>query len=281
MKQCIGLIKRHQGGFSLLEVMIALLIFSVLIITAVNVVKSQREYSHLLENQHYMNQVKKGFITFVKVNRFLPCPDTDGDGKENREGAPNFECTLARGQVPFLDLGVPARDAWNQPLFYAVNTRADSSGLLDIADPVASASYFNNQAAPVFGLNTLPMSVPVTGDPTVGGGAGNYRICSETTNTTTGCNATTPNGQLLEAFAIAVVVSFGENGARTWGAIHSGINGNTIGLDLAEVENMDGDQNYWQAVGSQRTGQRFDDQLFWLLGSDIKYAVISSGGILD
>ena len=238
----------------------------------VNVVKNTREYSHLLDNEHYMTHVKEAFITFVKVNRFLPCPDTDGDGKENREGTPNFECTFARGTVPFLDLGVPATDAWGQPLLYAVNERTDANGLLEITLPLESASYFNSQSAPVFNWNTLPIGLNADG--------GNYRVCGELTPLAMGCSTATTNENLLEGSAIAVVVSFGENGSATWNAINANVLGASIGLDDAEAENMDGDQDYWKAIGSQREGQRFDDNLFWLLGTDVKYAVTSSGGTL-
>ena len=261
-----------QKGFSLLEVVIALMIFIILMVVSVDVLKNTREYDHLLENQHYMNEVKNAFITFVKVNGFLPCPDTDGDGKENREGAPDFECTFARGTIPFLELGVPATDVWHQPLLYAVNERTDTSGVLEITNPLESASYFNNQSAPVFDWNTLPIGVIPDG--------GNYRICGELTNMTAGCSSATSNAELLEASAIAVVLSFGENGNVTWNAINTNASGASIGLDEAEIENMDGDQDYWKAVGSQREGQKFDDSLFWLLGTDIKYAIVSSGGTL-
>jgi len=261
-----------QKGFSLLEVMIALAVFIVLMVVTVNVVQNQRGYDYIVKNEHYMNQVKEAFMTFVKINHFLPCPDTDGDGQENRVGA---ECSFMRGTVPFLDLGVPATDAWNQPLLYAVNERADgpNQGVREIHLPDQSASYFNNQSAPVFDFNTLPIGQ-------VGDG-GLYRICGEMTPVVMGCStATAPDRLFLEEFAIAVVVSFGENGSATWNAINSNGTGASIGLNEAETENMDRDQDYWQAVGSQREGQRFDDQLFWLLGTDVKYAVISSGGTL-
>ena len=266
-----------QKGFSLLEVMIALMVFVVLMIVTVNVVKNTREYDHLLENQHYMNEVKNALITFVKVNGFLPCPDTDGDGKENREGAPDFECTFARGTIPFLELGVPATDVWHQPLLYAVNTRSDAVGTeLEINQPLNSAAYFNSGdvpalgAAPVFEWNTLPIGENRAG-------AGNLRVCAEIA---TDCSATTGGNDLLERAAIAVVVSFGQNGHATWNAINTNASGASIGLDDAEIENMDGDMNYWQAIGSQREDQKFDDHLFWLVGTEIKYAIVSSGGTL-
>jgi len=262
-----GLWVKQQKGFSLLELVIAMAVLAALAVVTVNVVKNQQEYSHATQNEQYMKQVKSAFMTFVKTNGFLPCPDTDGDGRENRVGTSPFACTLARGMVPYLDLGVPRADAWQQPLFYAVNDKSDISGVLDIVNPNEAASYFNKQNAPVFGFRTPPVGAI--------GGRGNYRICSELTDVAIGCTSST--GSLVEEFAIAVVVSFGQNGAATWNERSTGV---SAGLDAAEAENMDNDQNFWQAEGSQRAGRAFDDQLFWLLADDVKYAITSSGGNL-
>ncbi len=264
---------QKSRGFTLLEMALALGILVILMVATVQVVKNEREFSQMAKNEVYMKDVQEALMTFLKVNRFLPCPDSDGDGKENRQAVAPFECTEAEGQIPFLDLGVAQEDAWHQPLFYAVNARADRNGILDIWNPLASASYFNNQGAPVFGLNTRPFGGSASGR----GGAGNYRVCGERTPVAMGCSATTGNGFFLEEFAIAVVVSFGQNGAATWNAINTNTN---AGLGEAETENMDRDQNYWLATGSQREGQSFDDQLFWILNSDVNYAILSSGGTL-
>jgi hypothetical protein len=209
-------------------------------------------------------------MTFVKTNGFLPCPDTSGDGKENRVLVAPFACIDEVGLLPFLDLGLPSEDAWGQPFLYAVNTRADSSGVLSIADSTASASYFNNQNSPdpFFNIRTRPFG---NGD----NGAGNYSICGEeTASTLTTCLA----ADLIESAAIAVVVSFGQNGAATWVELGGGA---SAGLDNAESENMDNDQRFWKATGSERNGARFDDQLIWITAWDMKSAIISSGGNLD
>ncbi|MCF6254279.1 MAG: prepilin-type N-terminal cleavage/methylation domain-containing protein [Thiomicrorhabdus sp.] len=262
-----GLGVEQQKGFSLLELVIAMAVLAALAVVTVNVVKNQQEYSHAIQNEQYMQQVQSAFMTFVKTNGFLPCPDTTGDGKENRATTSPFECTLARGRIPFLELGVARTDAWQQPLFYAVNTKADSSGLLEIADPNKAASYFNNQGAPIFGFRTPPVGKV--------GGTGNYRICSEFTDIATGCPGSSTS--LIEEFAIAVIVSFGQNGAATWNEINTGT---SAGLDAAEAENIDNDQNFWLAEGSQRAGRAFDDQLFWILAGDVKYGITSTGGHL-
>jgi prepilin-type N-terminal cleavage/methylation domain-containing protein len=57
---------------------------------------------------------------------YLPCPDSDGDGDEDRNFASGI-CTpsasgLAHGWLPWVDLGVAQQDAWGNRLLYAVNT---------------------------------------------------------------------------------------------------------------------------------------------------------------
>ncbi len=248
-------------GFSILEIVIALAIMTILLFGAGNLVQTTRDFEEYAENKRYMNQVYEGLLTFVQVNGFLPCPDVNGDGTENRTG---IRCTRHLGTIPFLDLGVNAVDVWNQPLRYAVNRRATTP---DIMNNALMASYFNNTGAGTafFRLSTPPIAV-AGGNVLVS--AGNYSICSETTvNCAAGDN-------LLEAAAIAVVVSFGRNGAQTW------TNGVT-GLSTAEAENIDvNDLRFWSAQRSNVAGNSFDDQLFWLTGHDIKYAVIKSGGVL-
>ncbi len=261
--------KANNKGFSLLELSVALVVLVILMVTTVNIVKSTREYDHLLNNDVYMNEVRSALMMFVRVNSFLPCPDSNGDGKEDRQGGSNFECTTAQGKIPYLDLGVAATDVWGQPLLYAVNAEADSSGHLGFADDKASARYFDRRNPPAFSLDTYPLEKD---------GRKNYRVCGEITSLNTGCSSTgTENDEMLEFAAIAVVVSFGENGAAAWHAFDSKNRG---GLDDAEFENVDGDQQFWKGSGSRREGQTFDDQLFWILGGDVKYAIISSGGQL-
>ncbi len=260
----------QQAGFSLLELAIALMILMVLMVATVLVVQNQRSYDRVLENTVYMNTVQSALIIFVKTNGFLPCPDVSGDGKEDRNLATPFECTSDSGGLPFLDLGLPEVDAWGQPVFYAVNREADSSGILEITNARESAAYFNNQLAPnpFFNLQTRPF-----GNDDIG--VGTYGICGEQTlPTLTTCNEV----DLIEDAAIALVVSFGQNGAAAWAAINSGV---STGLDNAEAENVDGDKWFWKAAGSERAGARFDDQLIWITAWDVKYAIMSSGGNLD
>ena len=260
---------QDNRGFSLLELVIVLAIISIFSVVTVNIGKNTREYDGLTKNEIYMNTVQENLMTFVKANFFLPCPDVDGDGIEDRINVAPFECEASRGRIPFLDIGVSATDAWNQPLFYTINARAGHAN--DIQNAGESASYFNNglapgQPAPVFNFTTPPMNDDA--------GTGNYQVCGEDTLLTSGCTA----DSFIATAVIAVVVSFGQNGAATWKEFNLGVN---AGLDAAETENVNrSNRLFWLAPGSHREGQNFDDQLFWITGWDVKSAVISSGGSL-
>lgn len=252
---------RSAAGFSLLEISISLVIIAVLSYTLMNGVGITRDYGKASDNRVYMHKIKTGLITFAQVNGYVPCPDTDipQDGVENREAG--GECTNARGRLPYMSIGVNSEDVWNQPVRYVVNARTDASGTLEIADATqtASATYFNSATAPFFTLNTSPFGVT--------GGAGNLTVCGEALALGATCSGAAGNANLIELEAIAVAVSFGKNGADTWA-------GNAT--SAPELENADNDDNFWLTNGSTIAGQEFDDQLVWITGYDIKYALLRS-----
>ena len=73
-----------------------------------------------------------GSMTLTRpINRhYLPCPDTDGDGTENRNvnDCSSFSGTISSGFLPWVDLGVAPQDAWGNRLRYAVvKTLADKT----------------------------------------------------------------------------------------------------------------------------------------------------------
>lgn len=59
-------------------------------------------------------------LTLPIKRHYLPCPDTDGDGAENRATPPGTGCSQPRGYFPWRDLGTGSQDAWGNRLLYAV-----------------------------------------------------------------------------------------------------------------------------------------------------------------
>jgi len=250
-----------EKGFTLLELSIALVIMAALSYTITLGVGASRDYVKYNENRQYLESVRSALLTFVQTNGYLPCPDTatTPDGIEDR--TTNI-CNDKNGYLPYSMLGVNSKDAWGNPLYYTINSRADISGTKDIATNTESAAYFYNVNAPAFNKLTKPFGTTK--------GAGNLTICGEAV---TSCTGSTPAVDVIESQAIAVVVSFGKNGANTWAKYKVG---SVNSLDNAEKENADDDNYFWQSVGSNVSGSEFDDQLIWLTGYDVKYALLRS-----
>lgn len=256
--------RSYIKGFTLLELTIALVIIGFLSYTITLGVKSTRDFDRYNTNAVYLEDVRQALLTFVQSNGYVPCPDTNDDGVENRSGG---VCTDKNGKLPYKLLGISSEDAWGERLYYAVNNQADNTGTPPPnSDFNESASYFNDASAPVFRLITDPKGVTK--------GSGNYSVCSEE-STSVNCETSTCPSHMLECAAIAVVISFGKNGSETWAKYDSG--SSALGLlDAAEKENADDDNYFWQARGSNVVGQEFDDQMIWLTGYDVKYALLRS-----
>lgn len=254
---------KENKGFTLLEISIALAIIGFLSYSLAVGVTSIRDFDDSTEERRNLENIRTSMLTFVQSNGYLPCPDTDSvaDGVENRTGG---VCDDKNGKLPYQMLGTSPVDEWEQPFYYAINNKADLGGTVEISDTDKSASYFNNQTPPLFTLSTPPVGVDT--------GSGNYSVCGEVVTST--CASTTPDASKIELAAIAVIISFGKNGAETW-AKRTADTLNT--LSAPEEENADDDNYFWKAVSSHVVGSEFDDQLVWLTGYDLKYAVIKSG----
>lgn len=69
-------------------------------------------------------------ITIDGPRPYLPCPDNDGDGYEDR-GGPSGSCSSSIGYFPWVTLGTAQQDAWGNRLLYAATNdlSRQSSGL--------------------------------------------------------------------------------------------------------------------------------------------------------
>jgi prepilin-type N-terminal cleavage/methylation domain-containing protein len=111
-------------GFTLVEIAIVLVIVGLLLAAFLTPLRAQIELRNISETRNDLSEIKEALIGFALSHTatldgrpFLPCPDTDGDGAENRIGN---VCTQAQGGLPFSDLGLTATDSWNNRFIYRV-----------------------------------------------------------------------------------------------------------------------------------------------------------------
>ncbi len=121
---------RGQGGFSLIEMAIVMLIVGLLLGGLLMPLSEQVNLERYRETERQLQSIREALLGFALDQQRLPCPDTTGDGVEDSP------CSDVEGGVPWLTLGVGRRDSWQRPLRY----RVDASFYLSIPDPAATSS---------------------------------------------------------------------------------------------------------------------------------------------
>jgi prepilin-type N-terminal cleavage/methylation domain-containing protein len=125
---------RRSGcqGFTLAELTIVLVIVALLIGGMLVPLSAQRDLQDLRETQRQLSDITEALLGYaashVATNSgkpYLPCPDTDGDGFENRSGN---GCAAVEGRLPWSELGVGREDAWGNRFRYRVLGEYSDSG---------------------------------------------------------------------------------------------------------------------------------------------------------
>ena len=176
---------------------------------------------------------------------YLPCPDTNGDGTENRLAS--GECDQARGYFPWVGLSTASQDAWGNRILYAITG--------DLAD---STKGFHNTA--------------------VSSGSGNQVLSS-----TARCSLTPPYVDVAADVPV-VLISHGPNsrGARNVGIPAGSATPTTPAATGAdERQNLGSSQNSCPTSTfiSTNPSSAFDDLVAWLpFGALISRVCPSPGG---
>lgn len=129
----------RQQGFSLIELAIVLVIVTLLVGGLAMPLSAQIQARRIGETNKILEEAREAIIGYAMSHSvdhdgnpatsprpYLPCPDADADGREDRAG--NL-CTQADGWFPWVDLGTASQDAWGNRMHYSVETReyADKS----------------------------------------------------------------------------------------------------------------------------------------------------------
>jgi prepilin-type N-terminal cleavage/methylation domain-containing protein len=115
-----------QRGFTLIEMAIVLVIITILIGGLAMPLSAQIQARRIAETKKTLEEAREAILGYAMThlatspatNHYLPCPDVDGDGREDRTSG---ACTLSYGWMPWVDLGTGPQDAWGNRLRYAVN----------------------------------------------------------------------------------------------------------------------------------------------------------------
>lgn len=127
----IYLSEQHKG-FTLIEVAIVMMIVGLLISGLIAPLSAQLDSRNYNETRNTLNELKEALIGYALShaaadgNPYLPCPDTDGDGRENRNAG---VCVSEVGSLPTQDLGLVSTDNWNNQYIYRVSLAFSNSNV--------------------------------------------------------------------------------------------------------------------------------------------------------
>lgn len=122
-------------GFTLIELAIVLVILTILVGGLAVPLSAQIQARRVAETRKTLEEAKEAIVGYAMTHRtagatprpHLPCPDIDGDGREDRVATPGA-CARADGYFPWVELGGAAQDAWGNRLAYVVElSMADST----------------------------------------------------------------------------------------------------------------------------------------------------------
>lgn len=166
----------RERGFSLIELAIVIAAMALMVGGLMVPLSAQLERYRMRETEMALAEAMEALLGHAAIHRRLPCPDTDGDGREDRLEDPSkpdqHPCPRFEGTLPWATLGVMGLDGWNRRIRYRGNdayTRSDgvpnpprTVGSLQIMDRLGNQSLVpgnpNGPAAILFscGSNGVP-----------------------------------------------------------------------------------------------------------------------------
>lgn len=237
---------KTRRGFTLIELAIVLVIITILIGGLAVPLSAQIQARRIAETKKTLDEVREAIFGYAlsqsilvdhdnnpstqdKNHTYLPCPDIDHDGLEDRE--PVGQCSANAGNVPWATLGTGAQDAWGNRLHYRLTSGPPND-------------YGNSK------VNSFSSS-----------SSGDSQVCSTSSG---GCTI----GDMASDVPV-VLVSYGPNsrGARNVNLESSAPTpAAPSGTGADELENLDGDTAYVSrpASDASHSNGEFDDLVAWI-----------------
>lgn len=120
-------------GFTLAEMAIVLFIVVLLLGGLLVPLTAQIDQRNTSDANKMLSEIREALIGYAASHStgggkpYLPCPDTDNDGRENRGGG--GACTNQEGNIPWVDLGIAQTDPWNNRFRYRVDSNFSNSAV--------------------------------------------------------------------------------------------------------------------------------------------------------
>lgn len=117
--------KINRSGFTLIELAVVIVIVGIIISIMATVLPSLIKSAKIKKARAILEKMDYSLEGYISANGQCPCPDTDGDGLENRNPGANpptdDTCDAYVGDLPYLTLGLSSgEDNWHNPIKYAV-----------------------------------------------------------------------------------------------------------------------------------------------------------------
>lgn len=230
---------KKNKGFTLLELAISLLIIGLLLAGILGPLSTSIEQKERQRTQDQLEDIRESLIGFAMREGRLPCPDVTvpKDGLEDPAGG-GGGCNSESGNLPYAQLGINSKDAWNREFVYRVTG--------SYADDVSETGCVTNSPTGV-----------------------SFALCSNQGNI--GVRDAT-GGSIIAAEVPAVIISHGKGRANPSDASsferenyeNSSVSGDTMRTVVF--------RNY-----SNASGNEFDDLLLWVSPYVLKNRMVQAG----
>jgi prepilin-type N-terminal cleavage/methylation domain-containing protein len=152
---------RRQGGFTLVEIAIVLLIVGLMIGGLIAPLSSQLEQRRVTDTRRAMDEAREALYGFALRNGYLPCPAISAtNGLEDRS---NTGCNKRYGFLPWATLGIGRLDGWNRLIGYSVTPAFANAGtpftLRTERDITIATRGRNGQLTAATAVNDIPAAL--------------------------------------------------------------------------------------------------------------------------